>query len=198
MGGDGEEPGGEEGRGVMAKFNFHKVVVGLPYATLSDDAWVLWAKAHVWCSEYKCWEIPSDSIRMFLRSCNEDAAVELVACGIWEKGGRGWIDVALRDSATAPLRRFRGQATFVYFIQCGSNGPIKIGWAADPAVRLAELQSANPLPLTLIGSFIGDRSAEAALHREFQEYRLHGEWFRPTPAILARAAAGNRRPEACL
>lgn len=30
--------------------------------------------------------------------------------------------------------------TYVYFIQAGNNGPIKIGFALDPKSRLIELQ----------------------------------------------------------
>lgn len=74
---------------------------------------------------------------------------------------------------------------YVYFIQ-GSNeeGLIKIGWAKDPIKRLADLQTACPIPLTLLGAKPGDVTDEKALHRKLAFARFHGEWFAPVPEVL--------------
>jgi len=67
---------------------------------------------------------------------------------------------------------------FVYFIQAGEGGPIKIGWAVDPRARLNELQVGCPEPLRLLMTLAGDGGLEAQLHRRFARIRPRGEWFR--------------------
>lgn len=75
---------------------------------------------------------------------------------------------------------------YVYFVQAVSGGPIKIGVAADPADRLAQLQPGNPERLQIIG-VIPDagRSGESILHLKFQRSRLCGEWFEPISSLLS-------------
>lgn len=60
------------------------------------------------------------------------------------------------------------------------NGPKKIGYSRSPKQRLAAIQSANPLPVTLlhhrhIGDFVS--VIEARVHRRLRNHRLNGEWF---------------------
>lgn len=78
---------------------------------------------------------------------------------------------------------------FVYFIQSGSNGPIKIGAAASPLSRLRELQTGNPAQLTMLGVEPGGSSRERELHQRFSAHRLGGEWFAPANDLLAYIAA---------
>jgi len=69
---------------------------------------------------------------------------------------------------------------FVYFIQSGERGPIKIGAAANPFARLRELQTGNPYQLRLLLAEDAGCHAwalERALHRRFASSRLGGEWF---------------------
>ena len=79
------------------------------------------------------------------------------------------------------------QCSYIYFIQAES-GPIKIGRALKPKVRLGELQTANHEDLKLIATVPGDAWAEAEYHRQFGEWRLRGEWFEPASPILAEIA----------
>ena len=72
----------------------------------------------------------------------------------------------------------------VYFIQQGDNGPIKIGYSADPQRRLQSLSTASPYPLRLLGVVDGDMALEQALHHRFADHQLEGEWFAPTPDLL--------------
>lgn len=76
--------------------------------------------------------------------------------------------------------------SFVYFIQAVSGGPIKIGVGVDPARRLMALQPGNPERLRIIG-VIRDagREQERNLHFKFRASRMHGEWFEPSPELLA-------------
>jgi hypothetical protein len=67
--------------------------------------------------------------------------------------------------------------TFIYFIQSGEDGPIKIGFSNRPDRRLPELQTGNPRELILRHVIPGDTSVERQLHARFEPARIRGEWF---------------------
>lgn len=74
--------------------------------------------------------------------------------------------------------------TFIYFIQSGDGGPIKIGIAVDVEERREGLQCGNPVRLHIVGVVVGDWHLEQSLQARFAEGRIHGEWFRPdTPGL---------------
>lgn len=76
--------------------------------------------------------------------------------------------------------------TFVYFVQHGSDGLIKIGRSEDPATRLASMQTDSPVELRLLVAIeVPARHFETQLHRHFAAHRVHGEWFVPAPELLA-------------
>jgi hypothetical protein len=83
----------------------------------------------------------------------------------------------------------------IYFVQQGTDGPIKIGVSTDPEQRLRTLQSSSPQPLTLLAFMPGGVESERDLHRRFADGRLEGEWFRSdTPGLadeIARSAHGQ-------
>lgn len=66
---------------------------------------------------------------------------------------------------------------FVYFIQDGDDGPVKIGKALNPASRLAELQCGNPRPLTLRAVVLAAIDTESSLHAMWRFACMRGEWF---------------------
>jgi hypothetical protein len=66
---------------------------------------------------------------------------------------------------------------FVYFIQEGPHGPVKIGKANHPLKRMSDLQTGNPEQLHLRHVVPGDRLLEKQLHHRFREARIRGEWF---------------------
>lgn len=84
---------------------------------------------------------------------------------------------------------------YVYFIKAstgGSNYPVKIGVAYDPAKRLDELKTGNPFKLSIMSCVkMPSRKAaydlEAFLHRHFDKKRMEGEWFRSKGVNLADA-----------
>lgn len=88
---------------------------------------------------------------------------------------------------------------FVYFIGCGKNYQyIKIGVSNSPNKRLLELQTANPLKLTLIHfePMNSERHAyhvEARLHKRFDSLRIRGEWFLNLPVKKAIEICQARR-----
>jgi hypothetical protein len=67
---------------------------------------------------------------------------------------------------------------FVYFIEAGKGGDIKIGVANDVDRRMRSLQSATTKTLRLIVAIPGDQADERGLHRRFNHERLNGEWFK--------------------
>jgi hypothetical protein len=90
-----------------------------------------------------------------------------------------WLKLrrAAKEKATRQRR--------VYFIRAGANGPIKIGSANNVARRMNGLQTASPYPLRLLASIVGSTEDEFGLHKRFAADRLHGEWFTPSPDLLA-------------
>lgn len=76
----------------------------------------------------------------------------------------------------------------VYFIQAGSDGPVKIGFAADVRRRFVKMRTDSPEPLAIIGvEPEGDRAREQELHRLYDADRLQGEWFAPSQNLLRHA-----------
>jgi hypothetical protein len=75
----------------------------------------------------------------------------------------------------------------LYFIQAEGVGHIKIGFTADDdaAARLATLQTGSPVPLKLLGTVPGTMDDEKNLHRRFASSKVHGEWFKPVPDLVA-------------
>jgi DNA-binding transcriptional regulator YiaG len=83
----------------------------------------------------------------------------------------------------------------VYFIQAGADGPIKIGVASNLRRRLQMLQTGCPVPLVVLAITDGGREKEAELHLAHRADLVRGEWFKPSPAVLASVEAA-RPPEA--
>lgn len=74
--------------------------------------------------------------------------------------------------------------SIVYFIRCNAGGLIKIGYTTDLPARVASLGHANAVGVSLLASADGGVVAESRLHTMFREYRVRGEWFRPSAPLL--------------
>lgn len=85
---------------------------------------------------------------------------------------------------TTPERMQR-RTSKLYFVQAGTNGPIKIGVAIDPARRVASLQIGHPEALRILKVIAGTSKHETQLHLRFWKSHLRGEWFKPTRDLLA-------------
>lgn len=99
---------------------------------------------------------------------------------------------AALEEMHGPIARYRPRRRalqFVYFIQAGADGPIKIGVAHEPAMRLAALQTAHAYELFIRQAIAGGHDLEASLHERFAHLRLLGEWFAPAPELLAYIAS---------
>lgn len=67
---------------------------------------------------------------------------------------------------------------YVYFIQAGEGGPVKIGTALNPTTRVASLQTGHHAELRLLRTASGRRDIEARLHERFRHIHVRGEWYR--------------------
>lgn len=78
-----------------------------------------------------------------------------------------------------------GLPSCVYFVQCTNGGAIKIGVASDLARRLRDLQAMNPYDLVIIGAIPGGGyKLERQLHKKFEKFHIHHEWFQPDEELL--------------
>ncbi|RJP47920.1 MAG: GIY-YIG nuclease family protein [Anaerolineaceae bacterium] len=84
--------------------------------------------------------------------------------------------IPLETNARRRHRRRRSSGEMrIYFISAG--GRIKIGSSVNPEVRVADIQSILPDPLTVIAIVPGTRAFERAIHRRLKHKRTRGEWF---------------------
>lgn len=73
----------------------------------------------------------------------------------------------------------------VYFIQkANKEGLIKIGKSKDVSRRLMEIRHLSSDLVTCLLEIDGYGEEEKILHKVFAKDRVHGEWFRPSPALL--------------
>lgn len=84
---------------------------------------------------------------------------------------------------------------YVYLMQRGAGGPVKIGLSVRPEKRNAQLQTATAEHLRIVATVLGGSDMERELHARFASSRLNGEWFHPTAAIFAWF--GERVATAC-
>lgn len=90
------------------------------------------------------------------------------------------------------LRRQRAEpANILYVIDSGLT-ITKIGITASPRKRLRHIQSHSPVPLAMVfaARFTIPEQAmtcEGLLHRHFQPWHSHDEWFRVSPATAIAA-----------
>lgn len=72
----------------------------------------------------------------------------------------------------------------IYFVQCGKDGPIKIGCSDDVEKRIAQMQIGCPYELALLWQIKGDNEDEASLHEQWKHEKVRGEWFHPSEQLL--------------
>lgn len=85
---------------------------------------------------------------------------------------------------------------WVYILQRSDTGQIKIGFSYDVSRRIAELETAGGSRLSPLVVFPGGKRDEQDLHRRFAGQRRLGEWFDPSPDLLAVVEEKRRLPEA--
>jgi hypothetical protein len=85
--------------------------------------------------------------------------------------------------ATARSER-PGLFSWVYAVQAGDGGPVKIGISDKPRDRLATLQQANHETLIPLAAWHTLKLEEKELHAEYAYAHIRGEWFQPVPELI--------------
>lgn len=80
------------------------------------------------------------------------------------------------------------EASFVYFIRLGEDGPIKVGNSVNPARRMAELRGWFPYELKFLGQVPGTLPDEEAIHVRFADHWIRGEWYEATQFVLTEVS----------
>ena len=81
------------------------------------------------------------------------------------------------------------QAYFIYFILNEDSNAVKIGYAKNLEKRMKALQTASPAELKLIKLVQVEnheraQDLELSLHKQFDAFRLSGEWFKAEAPLL--------------
>lgn len=97
---------------------------------------------------------------------------------LYREVGRLWAQIE---------REHPGWFKWLYVIQAGEDGPVKIGVSDNPAERLRTLQQANAEELRVLCCWSTLTTEEKDWHRQFAHARLRGEWFEPLPELIAEA-----------
>jgi hypothetical protein len=65
----------------------------------------------------------------------------------------------------------------IYLIVNYEENICKIGYSEKPEARLVYLQTGSPYPLSIASILEGNMQDEKKLHKQFDKYRMQGEWF---------------------
>lgn len=83
---------------------------------------------------------------------------------------------------------------FVYFVQAGEGGRIKIGTSRNVQNRMVKMQTDTPIDLRLLAVFHGDAQREAEIHALLRSHHAIGEWFEPHIDVLEFIGAEKAKP----
>jgi hypothetical protein len=78
--------------------------------------------------------------------------------------------------------------------------PVKVGFSANPRARMCELQSGNPRKLILYAVWrmeteIWARRLERDFHKDYDGFRLVGEWFDVSPEEARKGVESWLEPD---
>lgn len=93
--------------------------------------------------------------------------------------------IEARQHAAELEQQRRNRQRYVYALQAVNGGAIKIGCSQNPTARLSQLQGSTPTTLQLLATMAGDYTTEKGFHDRLAAHRVKGEWFNPTPEVLA-------------
>lgn len=121
-------------------------------------------------------EIWSEARPLIEREMNTRRALNALLMAAWRDG--------CLDKAWAELRTVFPSLYLTYFVRARGMGDIKIGKSNQVEVRVRNLWSGASRGVDLIACYPAPIDHEVELHREFEQYRLCGEWFRPGLELL--------------
>lgn len=89
------------------------------------------------------------------------------------------------------------QNSYIYIAAQEGSDCVKIGFASAPAKRMRALQTGSSTKIDLVFSMkCFAEACEKFLHKEFKEFRQHGEWFRVDGglALIVNEVLEGRKP----
>ena len=105
-----------------------------------------------------------------------------------------WADLPIEtrlDAWRATVEMSHEPDAFIYCVQQGDSGLIKIGRARNPESRLKSMQTGNAETLHLRAAAWLPGEMEWVIHRELKPWRYRGEWFQPTVEVVNVVALLN-------
>lgn len=81
----------------------------------------------------------------------------------------------------------------VYFLLGRKTNLLKIGFATDVEDRISTIRAMSPDVLDLVKTIPGTFQIEKELHKNFAEYRVHGEWFKCTGFLSQFVGNGENK-----
>jgi hypothetical protein len=73
---------------------------------------------------------------------------------------------------------------WMYAIQAGEDGPIKLGVSKNPAQRLKTIQTGHAAELRGLAAWRCLSEEERMVHDGYRHACIRGEWFHPVPELL--------------
>lgn len=84
---------------------------------------------------------------------------------------------------------------YIYLLHAAGTNRYKIGLTTDINRRIGQIGKQSPFPIKLVHSFRTDNcvKSEEELHRKYDSFRIHGEWFELTEEHVEefKAIVGN-------
>ena len=89
-----------------------------------------------------------------------------------------------RSLPASATKSAKARPSWLYLMQIGDEGPVKIGVTHDVEARRKTLSTASPYPINVRFIGVGLAHRERMLHARFDHLRMNGEWFRSSPEIF--------------
>jgi hypothetical protein len=83
---------------------------------------------------------------------------------------------------------------WIYFLQFGNDGPIKVGRSYNPEARARDLNSTSPVELILLGAMRSPNMVreERAFQDKLSGSHIRGEWFEQAAVLSETKKLGVR------
>jgi hypothetical protein len=84
---------------------------------------------------------------------------------------------------------------YCYIVQ--ASGFVKIGYTVNLDARLENIQTSCPFEVSVVCLFpyafeVSAREMETSLHKQFEQFRVRGEWFRKKQVLKILRSEGKK------
>jgi len=85
------------------------------------------------------------------------------------KRNEGYEEIIFKEKKPTP--------GYIYLIKCTRTGHYKIGQTQNVNARIKQLKTANTDIEFVLSHPVSDVSVEKVCHKEYEDYKVRGEWF---------------------